>query len=234
MIEGKKRLLNEQLRYRIVLYKDVKLVKKQQPPKTIPEPTDEDERVRRSKQAVLTATFRLLSETGLTGVSVDAVSRLSGVAKTTIYRHWPSRSALILDACAKLRPKSELTDTGNLKGDLTALALNMADRLRTARWATILPSIMDAAERDPELAKLHAQLHAEMTIGFRTVVERAQQRGEIPRNRGVTEIVALVIGPLFYRRWLSRETIDDAFVKRVIESAIGENQFAARSRRPQR
>jgi AcrR family transcriptional regulator len=199
------------------------LVKKEQLPEPIPEPTDEDERVRRSKQAVLTATFRLLSETGLTGVSIDAVSRLSGVAKTTIYRHWPSRSALILDACSKLRPKSELTDTSNLKDDLTVLALNMAERLRTARWATILPSIMDAAERDPELAKLHVQLHAEMTTGFRTVIERAQRRGEIPRNRGVTEIVALVIGPLFYRRWLSREAIDDDFVKRVIENAIGQS-----------
>jgi AcrR family transcriptional regulator len=210
------------------------LVKKQQLPKPTPEPTDEDERVRRSKQAVLTATFRLLSETGLTGVSVDAVSRLSGVAKTTIYRHWPSRSALILDACSKLRPKSELTDTGNLKDDLTALALNMAERLRTARWATVLPSIMDAAERDPELAKLHAQLHAEMTTGFRTIIERAQQRGEVPRNRGVTEVVALVIGPLFYRRWLSREPIDDEFVKGVIENAIGGRQPTARSRRSQR
>ena len=231
---GRKRLLNEKLRYRIVLYKDVKLVKKPQPPKPAPEPTEEDERVRRSKQAVLTATFRLLSETGLNGVSVDAVARISGVAKTTIYRHWPSRSALILDACSKLRPKSELTDTGSLKDDLTALALNMADRLRTARWATILPSIMDAAERDPELAKLHAQLHAEMTTGFRTVIERAQQRGEVPRNREVTEIVALVIGPLFYRRWLSREPIDEEFVKQVIESAIAANQSTARSRRSQK
>jgi hypothetical protein len=104
---------------------------------------------------------------------------------------------------------------------LTALALNLADRLRTELWAKILPSIMDAAERDPELAKLHAQLHAEMSTGFRTVIERAQQRGEISRTRGITEIVALVIGPLFYRRWLGRERIDDGFVKHVVENAIG-------------
>ena len=198
-------------------------MKKKQLPQPAPDQqTAEDERVRKSKQAVLTATFRLLSETGLTGVSIDAVSRISGVAKTTIYRHWPSRSALILDACSKLRPKSELTDTGSLKDDLTALGLNLADRLGNARWATILPSIMDAAERDPELARLHAQLHAEMTTGFRTIIERAQQRGELSRNRGTTEIVALVIGPLFYRRWLSREQIDEGFVRRVIESAISE------------
>ena len=189
-----------------------------------PDDTNEDERVRRSKQAVLTATFRLLSETGLTGVSIDAVSRLSGVAKTTIYRHWPSRSALVLDACSKLRPKSELTDTGNFKDDLMALALNLADRLRTARWATVLPSIIDAAERDPELADLHAKLHAEMTTGFRSVIERARQKGELSHARGTTEVVALIMGPLFYRRWLSREPLDEAFVKRVVENAIANDK----------
>jgi AcrR family transcriptional regulator len=195
-------------------------VKKKQLVKPVPDETNEDERVRRSKQAVLTATFRLLSETGLSGVSIDAVSRRSGVAKTTIYRHWPSRSALVLDACSKLKPKSEAADTGNLKDDVAALAMNLASRLRSARWATVLPSIIDAAERDPELADLHSRLHAEMTTGFRSVVERAQQRGELTRNWLPTEIVAMILGPLFYRRWFSREPLEEEFVKRVVESAV--------------
>jgi AcrR family transcriptional regulator len=196
------------------------LVKKKRLVKPIPEEENEDERVRRSKQAVLTATFQLLSETGLSGVSIDAVSRRSGVAKTTIYRHWPSRSALVLDACSKLKPKSEAPDTGNLKDDVAALAMNIASRLRSARWATVLPSIIDAAERDPELADLHSRLHAEMTTAFRSVVERAQQRDELSRKRPPTEVVAMILGPLFYRRWFSREPLEEGFVKRVVESAI--------------
>jgi len=181
---------------------------------------NEDERVQRSKKAVLTATFQLLSETGLTGVSIDQVSRRSGVAKTTIYRHWPSRSALVLDACSRLKPKSEAPDTGNLKDDVTVLALNLASRLRTARWATVLPSMIDAAERDPELADLHSRMHAEMTTAFRAVIERSQQRGELSRHRRPTEVVAMILGPLFYRRWFSREPLDEGFVKRVVESAV--------------
>ena len=59
---------------------------------------DADARVLRSRKAVLAATLRLLAEAGLSGVSVDEVSKRSGVAKTTIYRHWSSRSALLLDA----------------------------------------------------------------------------------------------------------------------------------------
>ncbi len=182
--------------------------------------TNEDERVRRSKKAVLTATFQLLSETGLSGVTIDAVSRRSRVAKTTIYRHWPSRTALVLDACSKLKPKSEAPDTGSLKDDVTVLAINLASGLRSARWATVLPSIIDAAERDPELANLHSRMHAEMMTAFRAVVERAQQRGDLSRGRRLTEVAAMILGPLFYRRWFSREPLDEGFVKRVVESAI--------------
>src|SRR5919198_1676494 len=61
---------------------------------------DVDPRVRHSKEVVMATTYELLSEEGLAGVTVDAVARRSGVAKTTIYRHWPSREALLLDACA--------------------------------------------------------------------------------------------------------------------------------------
>lgn len=196
------------------------MVKRQRPPKPAPHDSSEDERVQRSKKTVLTATFQLLSETGLSGVSIDAVSRRSGVAKTTIYRHWPSRSALVLDACSKLKPKSATPGTGNLKDDMTVLALNLAGRLRTARWATVLPSIIDAAERDPELADLHSRMHAEMTTAFRSVIESAQQKGELSRQRCTAEVVAMILGPLFYRRWFSREPLDEGFVKRVVENAI--------------
>ncbi len=112
-----------------------------------------DERVVRSKEAVLAATHELLSEAGLGGVSVDAVSRRSKVAKTTIYRHWPTRTALSLDACSKMGTKPEVPDTGSLEGDITALAMGIAERLQTARWPSVLPSVIDAAERDPEIKK---------------------------------------------------------------------------------
>jgi AcrR family transcriptional regulator len=176
--------------------------------------------VQRSKEAVMAATYELLQETGLGGLTVDAVSERSGVAKTTIYRHWPTRSALVIDACSKLGTRREAPDTGNLAGDLAVLAADLAHRLRTARWASVLPSIVDAAERDAELARMHARLHAELTSAFRAVVERAHKRGELPRGRQPADVVAAVIGPLFYRRWFSREPLDERFVKAVVESAV--------------
>ena len=179
-----------------------------------------DYRVQRSKEAVLAATHELLSESGLAGVSVDAVSERSGVAKTTIYRHWPSRSALLLDACSQMSSRPQAPDTGSLKGDLEMMTAQVAHRLRTANWATVLPSIIDAAERDPDLAALQARLHGEMRAAFRTIVERAQEKGELPRRVDSSEIIAAILGPLFYRRWFSRETLDERFVKAVVKRAI--------------
>ncbi|HYM19103.1 MAG TPA: TetR/AcrR family transcriptional regulator [Micropepsaceae bacterium] len=187
-----------------------------------PEPNVEKEspRVKRSRDAVLATTFELMSEGGIGGVSVDEISRRSGVAKTTIYRHWPSRSALLLDACAKLRPQPPIPDTGSLEGDLLAHAAFIARQLKSARWPTILPSIIDAAERDPEIAKLHAQLQAGFAYPYSVIIERAKKRGEVPARARALDTAALVSGPFFFRRWYSREPIDEMFVKSVVERAL--------------
>jgi AcrR family transcriptional regulator len=184
-----------------------------------------NEPARRSKEAVvaatLAATYELLSETGLGGVSVDEVSRRSGVAKTTIYRHWATRSALLLDACSQLTARPPAPDRGSLEADLTELALVVAHRLHAGRWSSVIPSVIDAAERDPEIAELHSRLHAGMMSAFRTVVARARERGEIGAERDPAEITASIAGPLFYRRWFSREPLDEDFVRGVVKRAIG-------------
>ena len=179
-----------------------------------------DARVERSKAAVLATTFQLMTETGVGGVSIDEVARRSGVAKTTIYRHWPSRSALLLDACARLNQRPPAPDTGSLEGDLAALAGYLAEQLRTARWPTILPSIIDAAERDDDLARLHAGLQAGFSAAYGDVLARAKKRGEAPKNASAAELAAHVMGPIFYRRWFSREALDRKFVRGVVEAAL--------------
>lgn len=179
-----------------------------------------DPRIQRSKDAVLAETNRLLAESGIGGVSIDEVSRRSGVSKTTIYRHWPSRSALLLDACSTMGAPMETPDTGSLRGDITALAGQLAEHLRTARWAAVLPSIVDAAERDPELAEVQTRLQAAMMAPFLAAIERAKRRGELPRSARPAEVVATIVGPLFYRRWFSREPLDSAFVKSVVSAAV--------------
>jgi AcrR family transcriptional regulator len=114
-----------------------------------------DGRVRRSRDRVLTTAFELLSQSGVGGFSIDEVARRSGVAKTTIYRHWPSREALVIDAASRISAEQEVPDTGSLEGDVTALLMNLGHLLGTARWSSVVPSIVDVAEREPEFAAVH-------------------------------------------------------------------------------
>src|ERR1700691_5425013 len=94
-----------------------------------------DGRVRRSRDRVLTTTFELLGESGVGGFTVEEVARRSGVAKTTIYRHWRSREALVIDACSRISDEQEVPDTGSLEGDVTAILTNIGHLLGTARWS---------------------------------------------------------------------------------------------------
>jgi AcrR family transcriptional regulator len=188
-------------------------------PKETPR-ADVNGQIRRTKEAVLATTYKLMSESGIGGVNIEEVARRSGVAKTTIYRHWQSRSALLLDACSRLGSRPEVPNTGSLRGDLTLLLTRLAEQLRTASWPAILPSIIDAAERDPDIAQLHARLQAGFSAPYLAVIERAKKRGELSSRDDASELVASMVGSLFFRRWFSREPLDDKFVKRLITRVV--------------
>jgi AcrR family transcriptional regulator len=193
---------------------------KTQAPSAKPPAAQIDPRVRRSHEAVLQATFELLYETGVGGFSVDEVARRSGVAKTTIYRHWPSREALVIDACSKITAPQTIPDTGSLEGDLTSILSYIAELLQTANWASVLPSIVDLAEREPRFAEVHSGIQHEHAAPLREVLQRAIDTGELPADADLATMVAGLLGPLFYRRWFSREPIDQPFVATIIERAI--------------
>ena len=179
-----------------------------------------DKRVERSRAAVLAETYRQLSQSGLANVSIDEVSRVSGVSKTTIYRHWPSRSALLIDACSRLGSTMEAPDTGSLRGDVQVLASALAEQLRTASWSSVVPSIIDAAERDPDVAAMQVTWHKGLMTPFDTVAARAKARGEMAMARSGGDLAAVAVGPLFYRRWFSKEPIDDRFVTAMVDAAM--------------
>ena len=166
--------------------------------------------------AVLAETYRQLSRSGLAGVSIDEVSRVSGVSKTTIYRHWPSRASLLIDACSRLGGLHNVPDTGRLQEDLFILISSLADQLQTASWSSVYPSIIDAAERDPEISAMQAKWHEGLLAPFHTVIERARNRREIGVECSASDMIAGLLGPLFYKRWFSKEAIDRDFLSRTI------------------
>ena len=175
-----------------------------------------DERVRRSRITVLAATAELLFERGFAGASVDEIARRSGVAKTTIYRHWPTRADLLRDACSTIGTPQDVPDTGSIEGDVTALMTNLAHLLRTAKWTSVLPSIIDAAERDSDIADMYGKLQHGYSAPLEKVILRAMDRGELPEDTDAAMLIAALTGPLFYRRWFSRDPLTDAFVKQIV------------------
>jgi AcrR family transcriptional regulator len=179
-----------------------------------------DARVRHSKQVVMATTYELLSEQGLAGVTVDAVARRSGVAKTTIYRHWPSREALLLDACAQMGPHFDTADAGSFPRDLRALVQRVVEQLLSGPYAAILLSLMDAAERNPDVAALLAAGQVKLVDAVQTVLARARVRGELRRSPEASDVAALIIGPLLYRRLFSHEPLSDGFFKLIVESVV--------------
>ena len=180
-----------------------------------------DERVRRSRAAVLAATSALLFERGYSGVSVDEVSRRSGVAKTTIYRHWPARTDLLRDACANIGTPQAAPDLGTLRADIAALMGALAEALTTAPWTSVLPSIVDAGERDPDMAEMYRRLQQGYSAPFEAAIRRGIDRGELPADTDVAALAAALIGPLFFRRWFAREPLTEGFVREIVRIALG-------------
>ena len=100
---------------------------------------------RRSKEAVLDAAGELLGEEGARRVHVDAVARRSGVARTTIYRHWPEPSALLFDAFRYGVEPTPVPDTGSVRDDLVELYTHLSEKLPGTCYGRLLPVLLDAA-----------------------------------------------------------------------------------------
>jgi AcrR family transcriptional regulator len=179
-----------------------------------------DARVRRSRATVLGVTAELLFERGFAGASVDEITRRSGVAKTTIYRHWPTRSDLLRDACSSIGTPLEIPDTGSFEGDVTALLTSLAHLLRSEKWTSVLPSVIDAAERDPDIAAMYSRLQEGYSAPLQSIIQRALQKGDLPKTTDATLLVAALTGPLFYRRWFSREPLTSAFARQIVRLVL--------------
>lgn len=179
-----------------------------------------DPRVARSRAAVLAATLELLVERGITATTIEAVADRSGVAKTTIYRQWNGQPSLVLDAIATTFRAPTDPDTGTLRADLLDLVGGLADALSTGQASRLMPALIDAAERDPAFTALHRREALGRHHPALTAVTRAIGRGELAPDVDPTDVLDMVAGPLFYRRFMSGGTVDRAFARRVVDVVL--------------
>jgi len=73
----------------------------------------------------------------------------------------------------------------------------------------------------PDISAMQTGWHRGLMAPFDAVADRAKAKGEMPLDRSASDLVAATVGPLFYRRWFSRESIDDRFVNAIVDAAVG-------------
>jgi AcrR family transcriptional regulator len=177
-----------------------------------------DPRIERSRTAVLDAAGQLLLEGGVPAVTVEAIVERSGVARSTIYRHWATRRELLVDTFERLMPvPAEPDPSGSLRERLLALTEAHIQRLKKAPWAAAIPTFLEAASRDPELAGMRERLVEYNRGPMAHTLQLAIERGELPPDTDISEASSQLAGPIMFRHLITGEPVDRAFARRVVD-----------------
>jgi AcrR family transcriptional regulator len=172
------------------------------------------------RSAVLAAVVEELAANGLATLSLDAVARRAQVHKTTLYRRWGSREALILEALREqARHSVPVPDTGDLRQDLTLLA-TQAVRNAVAN-APILRASISEMPHNAAVARVTRQFWQERIALDGRIVERAIARGEIPRGTDARFVIEAVLGPLHLRFLVTGRAADRRAIGRTVDLVVG-------------
>ena len=177
-------------------------------------------RSERVRQQVLDATADLIAEVGVERASIDEVANRSGVAKSTIYRHFASKPVLVVEAVHTCMSHPILTDTGSVRDDLIGCFAGMTKASYEGRLGDMMLSLMDAAQRDPELGRLVRGMHEQKRRVAIDVVERAVARGELPADLDVDLFVTMLSGPLVYTKLVRRQRVTEQLVSSVVDTIL--------------
>jgi AcrR family transcriptional regulator len=173
-----------------------------------------------ARRKAIAAAIDLILERGVANLSIEEVAARSGVAKTTIYRHWPERASLIIDTARATFEHVRTPDTGSLRGDLDEYFNGMIRSDLSGRVGRLIPCLIDAAARDPEIEMLLERITIERQQPLLTIVSRAQERGELPPDLDRDVVIGTVLGPLVFRKVLLRRPVDAAYVSKCLDVAL--------------
>jgi len=174
----------------------------------------------RVRRLVLDTTAQLIAEVGVERTSIDEVSSRSGVAKSTIYRHFPSKQVLVVEAVHACTQLPVVADTGSLRDDLISCFSGMTKASYEGRLGDMMLSLMDAAQRDPELGRL-VRAQSEQRRRFVTgVLERAIERDQLRGDVDVDLLVTMLSGPLVYTKLVRRQRVTEQLVAAVVDAVL--------------
>ena len=174
-------------------------------------------RSKKFDESILAATLELAGEVGIKGMSMDDLAQRAGVSKATIYRRWPSKEILVLQALqSSLQPLDDV-DTGEVVEDLRQCLGQMIARMsKKDRMNDVLPHLIEMATHDATLRSAVDDYVQDRRVPVLQVLERAIGRGELPADIDVEMVLDALLGPIIYRRLLSGGVIDADFLDRLI------------------
>lgn len=181
-----------------------------------------------ARRAALEATLDLLVTCGVDGVTFEEVAARSGVARSTLYRHFGTKQAMLVEAANSCFVEHPTPDTGDLLEDLRQIVRRGADTEDQHRVPEVMPPLL--ASEDPELRRCLTAMLEERHRPVRTVLQLAQLRGEIDRDVDLDIAVALLVGPFVQRKMLERREITSEFADAVIETVVAGLRAGARDR----
>ncbi len=171
-------------------------------------------------EAIRTAALDLLSEIGYDRLTMDAVAARAHASKATIYRRWPGKAALVVDALNCSKGTMIEPDTGSLEGDLGMLSHSSCSE-ESQFNAQIMLGLITALAHDAELRDtVRERLIEPRSNVIRAIFERAVARGEVSPERNLELLVSLFPALMIQQVLISGELPDTDFTEHVINDVI--------------
>lgn len=177
-------------------------------------------RSERAHQAILAATLELLAKVGYQGMSLEGVAARAGVGKTTIYRRWPSKEELAIEALASLDSPTEVRETGDLRADLVATLRREMDPARQPTAVPLMMRLLGEVMENPELFHVYRERVVAPQMALLTeAIERAKARGELRNDVDPALLLELLGGPILLHFIVTGELPPlDEFAERIVDA----------------
>lgn len=190
----------------------------------MPETPSAARRSERARSAILTATGALIHEVPYAKLTIEAIAARAGVGKQTIYRWWPSKGAVVLDAMLERDSGpagSALPDSGDLRADLRLLLRGAAAALADTTGSAFLRAMYIEIQQDP---KIHRHYRERLLLPQRAALvarlRSAVDAGQVRADADLELAVDLLLGPLQYRWSLGLDGLTDDYADAVLDAAL--------------
>ena len=170
----------------------------------------------RAREQILRAAIDQLSAHGYQRLTVEGVAASAGVHKSTLYRWWPDKPALVADALAAHLAIGPVPDTGSTRNDLIAwLQVTIANYTATPAGIAMPALISDLSSRAGGLAAFRESFLNSRRTGCAELVRRGIARGDLPADTDVELFMDALAGTVFYRQLVSGQPITDDLAERI-------------------